>query len=88
MRLHHVQVSCPPGGEAAARRFYVGALGMSEVPKPAALVVDDDAELEPLAERLSAYDVSWAERHTFDGHQRFHVHDPHGNRVEVLAVSP
>jgi hypothetical protein len=22
MRLHHVQVSCPPGGEDAARRFY------------------------------------------------------------------
>ena len=27
----------PPGGEAAARGFYVGVLGMTEVPKPAAL---------------------------------------------------
>jgi catechol 2,3-dioxygenase-like lactoylglutathione lyase family enzyme len=32
-----VQVSCPPGGEDAARRFYVGALGLTEVPKPPAL---------------------------------------------------
>jgi len=37
MRLHHVQVACPPGGEAAARRFYADGLGMTEVEKPAAL---------------------------------------------------
>ena len=37
MRLHHVQVSCPPGGEAAARRFYAEGLGLTEVPKPPAL---------------------------------------------------
>ncbi|MGH3509099.1 MAG: glyoxalase [Nocardioidaceae bacterium] len=37
MRLHHVQLSCPPGGEAAARRFYGEALGLPEVAKPAAL---------------------------------------------------
>jgi catechol 2,3-dioxygenase-like lactoylglutathione lyase family enzyme len=38
MRLHHVQVACPPGGEDAARRFYAGALGLTEVDKPADLV--------------------------------------------------
>jgi len=37
MRLHHVQVACPPGGEDDARRFYVDGLGLVEVPKPAAL---------------------------------------------------
>lgn len=37
MRLHHVQVSCPPGGEAEARRFYVDGLGLTEVAKPPAL---------------------------------------------------
>jgi catechol 2,3-dioxygenase-like lactoylglutathione lyase family enzyme len=37
MRLHHVQVSCPAGGEDAARRFYRDALGIAEVPKPPAL---------------------------------------------------
>lgn len=35
--LHHVQVSCPRGGEDAARAFYGEALGLSEVPKPPAL---------------------------------------------------
>lgn len=37
MRLHHVQVSCPRGGEDGARRFWADGLGMVEVPKPVAL---------------------------------------------------
>ena len=37
MRLHHVQVACPPGGEDDARRFYAEALGLAEVEKPADL---------------------------------------------------
>ena len=37
MRIHHVQVSCPPGGEDAARRFYADTLGLTEVAKPPAL---------------------------------------------------
>jgi catechol 2,3-dioxygenase-like lactoylglutathione lyase family enzyme len=37
MRLHHVQVACPRGGEDAARRFYADGLGMTEVAKPAEL---------------------------------------------------
>ncbi|MEV0676459.1 VOC family protein [Actinosynnema sp. NPDC050436] len=35
--LHHVQLAIPPGGEDRARAFYVGVLGMTEVPKPPAL---------------------------------------------------
>ncbi|HET7386336.1 MAG TPA: VOC family protein [Nocardioidaceae bacterium] len=37
MRLHHVQVSCPAGGEDAARRFYGELLGLPEVAKPPVL---------------------------------------------------
>lgn len=37
MRLDHVQVSCPAGGEDAARSFYRDALGLAEVAKPATL---------------------------------------------------
>jgi catechol 2,3-dioxygenase-like lactoylglutathione lyase family enzyme len=32
-----VQVSCPPGGEQAARRFYGDGLGLTEVEKPPVL---------------------------------------------------
>lgn len=126
MRLHHVQVSMPPGGEDVARAFYQGALGLTEVDKPAALagrggcwfraldgdhvtaeihlgvddpfvparkahpalLVDGVDGLETLGERVAAhgFEVSWQERHTFAGHQRFHCRDGFGNRVEVLAV--
>lgn len=37
MRLHHVQVACPRGGEDGARRFWADALGMTEVAKPETL---------------------------------------------------
>lgn len=37
MRLHHVQVACPRGGEDEARRFWRDGLGMTEVEKPADL---------------------------------------------------
>jgi catechol 2,3-dioxygenase-like lactoylglutathione lyase family enzyme len=38
--LDHVQVACPPGGEAAAVAFYGEVLGLTRLPKP-----------EPLASR-------------------------------------
>ncbi|KRF19747.1 glyoxalase [Nocardioides sp. Soil797] len=126
MRLHHVQVACPPGGESGARRFHADGLGMTEVAKPAelavrggcwfrayddeggvtaeihvgveepftparkahpALVLESTEELEAVSARLQqlGFEVDWSERHTFDGHQRFHTRDAHGNRVEVLA---
>ena len=37
MRLHHVQVACPPGGEGVARRFWAEGLGLTEIAKPADL---------------------------------------------------
>ncbi|HEY6935049.1 MAG TPA: VOC family protein [Marmoricola sp.] len=129
MRLHHVQVACPQGGEEAARRFYADGLGLTEVDKPEALrgrggcwfraydvagavaaeihvgveepfaparkahpalVVDDEAELVRLAARLTqaGHPVDQRERTTFAGYLRFHVDDPHGNRVEVLGPLP
>ena len=36
-RLHHVQVSCPAGGESAARAFYGERLCLTEVAKPPTL---------------------------------------------------
>jgi catechol 2,3-dioxygenase-like lactoylglutathione lyase family enzyme len=122
IRLHHVQVACPPGGEAAARRFYVDGLGLTEVEKPKGLEARGGAwfrgydvrgavvaELhvgveEPFVPARKAHPAfvvddlaatanavqgaggvpDWSQEHTFDGYRRFHVSDPHGNRVEVL----
>ena len=37
MAIDHVQLAIPPGGEAAARRFYGDVLGFAEIPKPEAM---------------------------------------------------
>lgn len=34
MRLHHVNLTHPPGAEDAARVFYTRLLGLPEIPKP------------------------------------------------------
>jgi catechol 2,3-dioxygenase-like lactoylglutathione lyase family enzyme len=37
VRLDHVQIAMPAGGEEQARRFFGGVLGLSEIPKPTEL---------------------------------------------------
>lgn len=37
IRLHHAQITIPRGSEDAARDFYVGMLGLTEIPKPDSL---------------------------------------------------
>src|SRR5205085_1707785 len=37
VRIDHVQFAMPPGGEAKAREFYTGVLGLRELPKPEAM---------------------------------------------------
>ncbi len=51
------------------------------------LVVASTVELEDLATRIQSagFDLSWEERHTFEGYERFHCRDPFSNRVEVLS---
>jgi catechol 2,3-dioxygenase-like lactoylglutathione lyase family enzyme len=38
VKLDHVQLAGPPGGEADARSFYGGLLGLEEIPKPEPLL--------------------------------------------------
>lgn len=124
MRIHHVQVSCPPGEEDRGRHFYVTGLGFEEIPKPAELASRGGAwfrhpggaelhlgieepiagrkahpafevatveELEQVGARLDSlgYEVDWSQRHNADRFERFHTHDPFGNRVEIVhPVTP
>ena len=37
MRLSHVNITMPTGGEEMAREFYSGLLGLREIPKPASM---------------------------------------------------
>lgn len=38
--IDHVQLAMPHGGEDAARRFWVGVMGLAEEPKPAHLATN------------------------------------------------
>ena len=49
---------------------------------PAFLVSDGETLAERLAE--AGADISWDS--AFPGYRRFHTHDPHGNRVEILTA--
>jgi catechol 2,3-dioxygenase-like lactoylglutathione lyase family enzyme len=55
VRIHHVQLACPPGGEPDLRAFYVGVLGLVELTKPPKLAARggcwfaDSAALDPSA---------------------------------------
>ncbi len=111
--IDHVQLAIPAGGEAEARRFYVGALGFTELPKPAAMAarggcwfvagdvqlhVGVDADFRPARKahpalvveglrRLVAdagLDITWSDE--TPGTERGFVHDPFGNRIELIGV--
>ncbi|MBS1907482.1 MAG: VOC family protein [Actinobacteria bacterium] len=53
------------------------------------LVCASFGELEATAARIECggYELSWAERDTFEGYTRFHARDGFGNRVEVMALA-
>ena len=119
--VHHVQVAAPPGCEEAARMFYGGLLGLTEIEKPPLLArrggcwfqggsgelhvgveepfapaakahpafsVDSAAALDELASTLTAggIEVRWADDAEIPTQRRFHVSDPWGNRLEVVAA--
>ena len=67
--LDHVQVAIPAGGEPAAREFYGGLLGMTE--------------LDSLYDRLAGHGYPGIRADgELPGIRRFHVLDPFGNRIE------
>ncbi len=76
--------------------FSVGAgelhVGVEDPFRPAAkahpaLRVESAAGLDALARRLAAagIEVRWADEEEISGQRRFHVSDPWGNRLELIA---
>jgi catechol 2,3-dioxygenase-like lactoylglutathione lyase family enzyme len=117
--LDHVQLAIPPGGEAKARPFYVGVLGLTELAKPAelaprggawfqagtvqlhlgveadfrparkahpALVVRDLAAVLARA-RAAGADVRDDDPDPDPRRRRAFVHDPFGNRLELVEIA-
>ncbi len=76
-------------GEAVVAEIHLGIDSPFVPAKKAhpALVLDSAQALEELGARLQAhgFEVSWTDRHTLEGYERFHCRDPFGNRVEILS---
>jgi catechol 2,3-dioxygenase-like lactoylglutathione lyase family enzyme len=114
IRLDHVQLAMPAGGEEDATAFYDGILGISVVPKPPHLAarggcwfesgdlkvhVGVDADFRPatkahpafivddvraLAGEIAAAGYRVVDDEPLDGYDRVYVHDPFGNRIELM----
>jgi catechol 2,3-dioxygenase-like lactoylglutathione lyase family enzyme len=114
--IDHVQLVMPVGEEEIARRFYVGLLGMTEIPKPPELAkrggcwfasasvqvhLGMEAEFRPakkahpafrcadydaMITRLRAAGIEVTEAADIPGVRRCHVHDPFGNRIELISA--
>jgi len=114
--IDHVQLAMPVGEEEIARRFYVGLLGMTEIPKPPELAkrggcwfasasvqvhLGVEAEFRPakkahpafrcadydaMITRLRAAGIEATEAADIPGVRRCHVHDPFGNRIELISA--
>ena len=114
--IDHVQLAMPVGEEEIARRFYVGLLGMTEIPKPPELAkrggcwfasasvqvhLGVEAEFRPakkahpafrcadydaMITRLQAAGIEATEAADIPGVRRCHVHDPFGNRIELISA--
>ena len=67
-------------------------LGVEDPFRPAnkahpGLFCDSLDQLEQVARRIArgGYELSWAERDTFEGYLRFHARDGFGNCIEVMT---
>jgi catechol 2,3-dioxygenase-like lactoylglutathione lyase family enzyme len=113
--IDHIQLAMPVGAEDAARGFYSGLLGMTEIPKPPELAkrggcwfqsggvqvhlgVEEDfrpakkahpafqcGDYDALVSRLQTAGVEVTAADDIPGVRRCHVHDPFGNRIELIA---
>jgi len=99
--LDHVQIAIPVGGEDRARAFYVGVLGLREVPKPPVMAVRGGAWFvvgeqglhvgveDPFVPAKKAHPAFRLASVRWSNETadavRFHTDDPFGNRLELTA---
>lgn len=85
-RIDHVQLTIPTGAEDAARAFYVGLLGLTERPKPAALQQNGGLWLELGATQLHLGVEDGADRRRTRAHVAFWTNDVAVWRAKLRAA--
>jgi len=84
--LHHVQITIPLGAEAAARAFYVGVLGLTEISKPASLAGRGGLWLTAGTVELHIGSEDGVDRHATKAHVAFAVTDLPRWRLHLKAA--
>jgi catechol 2,3-dioxygenase-like lactoylglutathione lyase family enzyme len=73
--LHHVQITVEPADVGLARDFYIGVLGMEEIPKPEALAVRGGLWVRIGAQELHVSPDPGIDRTATRAHPAFEVDD-------------
>jgi catechol 2,3-dioxygenase-like lactoylglutathione lyase family enzyme len=74
-RINHIQITVPPGAEAAAREFYCGVLGLPEIAKPESLAGRGGFWLEIGDQQIHVGTEAGFDRMTTKAHIAYQVDD-------------
>ena len=83
-RLHHVQITIPSDGEAQARDFYVGILGLSEIEKPDSLKARGGFWLELGGMQIHVGIEDDVDRYQLKSHLAYQVDDLEHWRMVII----
>lgn len=84
--FHHVQITIPPDSEDVARAFYLGILGLTEIPKPTSLTGRGGLWLSAGTIELHIGVEDGVDRHATKAHVAFAVTDLPGWRLRLQAA--
>ncbi len=86
LALHHAQLTVPKGAEPKAREFYCGQLGLTEVPKPEALLGRGGFWLQLGAVQIHVGTEDGVDRLRTKAHLGFEVDDLAGMRALIKKL--
>ena len=84
-RIHHVQITVPREAEQAAREFYCGLLGLTEIDKPESLRARGGLWLELDGQQIHIGVEEGVERDTTKAHIAYEVTELASWRAMLLA---
>jgi catechol 2,3-dioxygenase-like lactoylglutathione lyase family enzyme len=82
-RLHHVQITIPPGEEERGRAFFCGVLGLREIAKPESLVGRGGFWVSVGDQELHIGTEEGVDRAMTKAHVAFQVSDLEDTRVKL-----
>lgn len=75
LRVHHAQITIPPGEEDKARTFYCGVLGLKEIAKPGSLIARGGFWMELGETQIHVGTENGVERERSKAHVAYLVED-------------